>query len=567
LAAPEPDLTPSAFTPLARTDVLLRVANLMASTEGLEKILGRVAEIVREAMGAERCNILLIDPETRTLRPGASAAPRRDQRLFETYRQMPPIPLSDDGALAGFYQEDRAVVIEDARQAGFLPRQVVDAFGLETLLLLPLRHRGSLAGLMVVEYEAGRRIDPEEVLTIEAVGRQAGMVVSHARAEEHARLASAALAERVMQQSVLLDVSLLLGTAMELDAMLQHVAESLATVLPVTYCRIALWHPARRRLEVRAGYSRRGGREVVLIGHTIDPDHSPWHAQVLKTRQPVVVNSGMALDEDQASVAGARSLLLLPMVGENRFFGIITIGEERSVARSPFSEERIDFYRTLSSQAALAIEKAELFRQREEGYWSAIHSIASVVEARDMGTHEHVYRVSSIAVELGRRLGVQGDPMRALERASILHDFGKITVPDRVLLKPGPLTPEEWEEMRSHSVVGGQLLSRIPFLAEAVPLVRHHHESWDGNGYPERLKGAAIPAGSRIIAVADTYDAMTTNRAYRSALPAERAFEEITTRAGVQFDPEVCEVFAASFADGGLARAVSSATSTPPPGQ
>lgn len=566
MEAPEQESTPGSLAPLAGTDILLRVANLMASTDGLEKILARVAEIVREAVAAQRCNILLIDPETRTLIPGASAAPRRDQQLFATYRQMPPIPLLEDGALAGFYSEDRAVVIDDARKANFLPPQVVEAFGLETLLLLPLRNRGSLVGLMVVEYEAGRTMSPEEIRTIEAVGRQAGMVVSHARAEEHARLASAALAERVMQQSVLLDVSLLLGTTMELDSMLQHVAESLATVLPVTYCRIALWQSSQRRLEVRAGYSRRGGREVVLVGHTIDPSHSPWHAEVLRTRRHLVVSATEAADGDQFSVGDARSLLLLPMVGENRFFGIITIGEERSSARSPFSEERIDFYRTLSSQAALAIEKAELFRQREEGYWSAIHSIASVVEARDMGTHEHVYRVSGISMELGRRLGLQGDDLRALERASILHDFGKITVPDRVLLKPGPLTAEEWNEMRSHSEVGSRLLSRIPFLAEAIPLVRHHHESWDGNGYPEGLKASAIPAGSRIIAVADTYDAMTTDRPYRSALPVERAYDEITGRAGVQFDPEVCEAFAAGFEDGGLARALTSATSTPHPG-
>ncbi|HEV3232154.1 MAG TPA: HD domain-containing phosphohydrolase [Candidatus Dormibacteraeota bacterium] len=543
--------------PLDRSEVLLQVANLLAAGDDLDQVLAAVAEVVRQGLAARRCNILLLGDEGTTLRPGASAAGRPDRRLFEIYKQMPAILLDRASPLRQALEGDRAIQIEDATASDLLSPEWTETFELESLLLLPLRHADRLTGMMAVEYASGTCLTPDQVETMEAVAHQAAMVVGHARAQEETRRTSAALAERVMQQSVLLDISVLLAGTMDLDQLLQRVAESLATVLPVTYCRIATWDEGRRVLEIRAGYSRRGGVEHVLIGHTIDPGRSPWHARVLETREPLAV-SGMAAREEDADLrGGAQSLLLLPISGSDRLYGIVTIGEERSASRSPFSLDRIDFYRTLSSQAALAIEKADLFAARENSYWSAIHSIASVVEARDMGTHDHVYRVSAIAVELADRLGIRGDRREALQRAAILHDFGKIAVPDRILLKPGPLTSEEWVEMREHSSIGSILLGRIPFLEEAMPLVRHHHESWDGRGYPGGLAGKRIPAGSRVIAVADTFDAMTTERPYRAALPAERAFEEIMSRAGAQYDPEVAEVFAEAFADGGVGRAVS----------
>jgi HD-GYP domain-containing protein (c-di-GMP phosphodiesterase class II) len=544
-------------------DILLRVANLLASDDSLDQVLSKIAVLVRRAMAAKRCNILLVDARGNTLRPGASSAPRRDPALYARFRQMPPAAFSPEAALARGLTRRRSVFIPDARESKLISQEWTGAFNLRAVLLLPLRYRNAMTGLMVVEYPLGSRIPKRTLARLEAVAQQAALVIGHTRAVEEARTANAALADQVMQQSVLLDVSVLLGTTLDLDHLLQRVAESLAMVLPVTYSRIAAWDSQRRRLVIRAGYSRRGGTESVLLGHKIDPRRSPWHAQVLKTRAPLVVSGGEAREDDTALAAGARSLLLLPMVGEERFFGIITIGEDRSAARSPFSLDRIDFYRTLSSQAALAIEKAELFRQREESYWEAIHSIASVVEVRDMGTHEHVYRVSAVAGELARRLDISGSLMVAVQRGAILHDFGKISIPDRLLMKPGPLTPDEWIEMQAHSILGSELLSRVPFLEASIPLVRHHHESWDGTGYPDHLTHDEIPLGSRIIAVADTFDAMTHDRPYRRGMPIERAFDEISSRAGVQFDPLVSSVFAEAFQDGAVAGALRESSNRP----
>jgi len=165
------------------------------------------------------------------------------------------------------------------------------------------------------------------------------------------------------------------------------------------------------------------------------------------------------------------------------------------------------------------------------------------LDTRDTETQGHSRRVSEYTVTVARHMGVQEPELTQMRWGALLHDVGKIGVPDAILRKPGPLTPEEWVEMRKHPELGRRILSGIKFLEGAVPVVYCHQERYDGTGYPRGLKGDQIPLGARIFAVVDTLDAMTMNRPYRKALPYERAHEEIRQFTGSQFDPEVVDHF------------------------
>jgi len=149
------------------------------------------------------------------------------------------------------------------------------------------------------------------------------------------------------------------------------------------------------------------------------------------------------------------------------------------------------------------------------------------------------------AVAIARAYGMPEAELRDIEHGVMLHDIGKIGIPDSILLKPGPLSPEEWKVMRTHPEIGRRLVEHIPFLAGAVPIVYHHHERWDGNGYPEGLRGEGVPLGARIFAVADSLDAMTFDRPYSRAVPLEAAREEIARCSGTHFDPAVVSTFLA----------------------
>lgn len=181
--------------------------------------------------------------------------------------------------------------------------------------------------------------------------------------------------------------------------------------------------------------------------------------------------------------------------------------------------------------------------QLQQAYETSLTVLANAIEVRDLYTRNHVERVMDYSIEIALQMGWQGKQIEQLRFGAILHDIGKIHIPEMILAKVGPLNDEEWEQIKQHPITGAEMIKDIPYLLPAIPVVRHHHERWDGGGYPDRLSGDGIPLPARIIAVADGFDAMTTNRPYRSARSAEEAFDEILSCADAQYDPEVVEAF------------------------
>ena len=174
---------------------------------------------------------------------------------------------------------------------------------------------------------------------------------------------------------------------------------------------------------------------------------------------------------------------------------------------------------------------------------STIESLAMAIDAKDQMTHGHVRRVQAFAVELARLLGVRNEEMDALKAAALLHDIGKLAVPDYILNKPGKLTPSEYQKMKIHPTVGAEILRNVKFPYPVLPMVRHHHEHFDGRGYPDALRGEEIPLGARILAVVDCYEALRANRAYRKQLSQEEAVRMLREEAGKHFDPKIVQTF------------------------
>src|ERR1700733_7068106 len=171
-----------------------------------------------------------------------------------------------------------------------------------------------------------------------------------------------------------------------------------------------------------------------------------------------------------------------------------------------------------------------------------IEALALAIEAKDHTTHDHLQRVQSYAVEVGKDLGLDESQLEALRAAAVLHDIGKLAVPEHIISKPGKLTREEFEKMKIHPVVGAEILERVRFPHPVTPIVRWHHERWDGTGYPDGLQGLNIPIGARILAAVDCLDAMASHRQYRRALPLDEAMGKVVAEAGKAFDPQVVEV-------------------------
>ncbi len=229
---------------------------------------------------------------------------------------------------------------------------------------------------------------------------------------------------------------------------------------------------------------------------------------------------------------GAYDFIMKPVNVDELLFAA-----ERALERRQLLIERRQYHELLERR----VEEAT--RELQDAYRATLEALGSALDSRDVGTESHSRRVHGYALATARAYGVPEADIPDLERGVLLHDIGKIGIPDAILLKPGKLTPEEWQTMRRHPEIGKRLIQGVPFLQGAIPIVFCHHEKWDGSGYPRGLRGEEIPLGARIFAVVDAFDAMTFDRPYSKAITFEAAFAEIKRSTGTHFDPTVAKAF------------------------
>jgi putative nucleotidyltransferase with HDIG domain len=267
-------------------------------------------------------------------------------------------------------------------------------------------------------------------------------------------------------------------------------------------------------------------------------------AFILKDKEPFLVSSGEELPSefgDIKQIEGISSGIYVPLSVRGKVIGLLFVCRESS--RHPFTQSNVELVSVLSGQAAAAIENARLYEKLDKSYLSMIVTLSGVVESKDLYTDKHMKDIAEYSVEIAKKLGLADFEIENIRKAALLHDLGKVTVPDSILLKAGKLSEEEMDVIRKHPVHGAKMIESVEPIKHAREIIRHHHEYYDGSGYPDGLKAEGIPLGARIIAVADAFGAMTTHRPYRDALSADEAIMELEKFSGVQFDPDVVSAF------------------------
>jgi response regulator RpfG family c-di-GMP phosphodiesterase len=333
-------------------------------------------------------------------------------------------------------------------------------------------------------------------------------------------------------------ISEAMGSEIHLDSLLKLVFDSVVAEFEASMVTIALLEKDPNELVLKAHHGdwERIKQIPVLIGRD--------------RRNAAVLKSGRAeiMEELPTECAGgsekrgsASSVICAPLFAKGKVIG--TLNMLRSGKSHAFTTGDLQSLSIIASKAASAIENSRLYDQLESAYLSTIRALANAVEARDHCTRGHTERVTLIAEVMARHMGWSEEQLKWLTIGATLHDIGKIGVPDCILNKPGPLDAEEFEVMRQHPEMGARMLDGIPFLKPILPYVLHHHERWDGCGYPEGLRGTEIPVEGRLLAIADTVDAVLSNRPYRKANTPEKAVKELVKYKEIQFDPELVDVF------------------------
>ncbi|KPK44005.1 MAG: hypothetical protein AMK74_05850 [Nitrospira bacterium SM23_35] len=269
-------------------------------------------------------------------------------------------------------------------------------------------------------------------------------------------------------------------------------------------------------------------------------------------KKPVLIVPGLPIPEgfEEMPGTGELSSIYMPLTVRGKVIGMLFLSGPGT--EHPFSLPDVELVSVLSGQAAAAIENARLYEKLEHSYLSTIVTLSGIAESKDFYTDKHMKDIAEYSVDIAQKLGLPEADVENIRMAALLHDLGKVTVPDNILKKPGRLSEEEMEIIRKHPAHGAKMIESIEPMKDARDIIRHHHEYYDGSGYPDGLKGEAIPLGARIIAVADAFDAMTTNRPYRKALPMDKVVKELRDFSGIQFDPEIVEILIAILYEKGI---------------
>jgi len=276
--------------------------------------------------------------------------------------------------------------------------------------------------------------------------------------------------------------------------------------------------------------------------------------QVLTTRQPLLTTNAQQDPRFLASLSVAayqiRSVMGVPLIVKEELIGAIYV--DTRVALRLFEESDLNLLHAMANQAAVAIRMARLFQDLEELFLGTVEALVSALEAKDPYTRGHSGRVTQVTMAIAEEMKLSSEERNNLRLAGLLHDIGKIGSPEAILNKTSGLATDERTEMERHPTHSAQIVSHIPQMADVVPAIRYHHERYDGQGYPEGLLGEEIPVLARVLAVADTFDAMTSDRPYREAQPVEQVVRILEEVAGSQHDPHATAAFLRAYKKGNI---------------
>ncbi|MGE5073825.1 MAG: GAF domain-containing protein, partial [Anaerolineae bacterium] len=427
-----------------------------------------------------------------------------------------------------------------------------------SVLTLPMRWQGDVIGvLQIMDNTTVRSFTDEELRMVNLFANQAAMAVQNARLFKET-------SQRAQEAAVIAEVGRDISETLQLNVTLERIAAHAKELFRARTCAVYVPEPGTTHLRAIAAL---GPFAEEIKASTVAPGSGVLGSIARQRRGEIVNNIGN--DPRAVLVPGTEDipiehLMGVPVLRSGELDGLIAVW--RIGAGEEFSVADLEFLSSLAGQVGVAIQNARLFehlqrsnQELSKAYDTTLEGWARALEMRDKETSGHSRRVTDLTLRLARRLGLPEVELTHIRRGVLLHDIGKMAIPDVLLKKNGPLTDDEWVDMRKHPRYAFDLLYPIAYLRPALEIPYAHHENWDGTGYPRGLSGTEIPLSARMFSVVDVYDALLYDRPYRKAWPRRKVLDYIREQSGIKFDPEIVDAFLALVQEPGIVEAEPSA--------
>jgi HD-GYP domain-containing protein (c-di-GMP phosphodiesterase class II) len=413
-------------------------------------------------------------------------------------------------------------------------------------LFIPIKVQDILVGIFLVGSKRSEQAyTMEDIITLSTVANQTAVAIENARLYTSEQT-------RLREMDTLYTMARQLVTTDNLGEVVSVVAEHAVNSVQANYARI-LTREQDGDYICRAIYPHTLPIKNLQIGKKEPLVAEHYYNWILQEDRAVVIRrNDPNLHTEELSalfMEDSETICFSPLKGVEEYIGLLVLGDKGENRQESFSSTKIRLINVISDYAASAIQRALLHERLEETFLETIVALANAVDARDTYTGDHSQRMADLSTKIGEVMNLEQKQIEALHWASVLHDIGKIGVPDGILNKKGPLTKEEWVIMKEHPVIGSQIVAPIKYLTPVSPIIRSHHEKFDGSGYPYGLIGEDIPLGARILAIVDAYIAIRDKRVYSESHTHEEAIAELRRSAGSHFDPEIVDIFCKTISE------------------
>ncbi len=526
---------------MEQLDALSRACQIVTASLDLNQVLNEIITLAKRLTQADYGGIVLVDEQ-------GHIGQHAEDSIVDTSLK---VRIRQDGLTHWVLQNQTAVIADTVTQDGrFEPTHAKDApqtinpalisAGIRSFASLPLTVKGQNLGVLHLYSKQPSAFRQTEGLLI-AFASQAAIAIDNAYQFQSAQ-------RRLEHISSMRQIDQAISSSLDLQLTLEILLGHVLQQLQVDAAAVLLYRPETQSLHFVAG---QGFRTSALQHSEIRLGQSFAGLAALE-RRIISVFDGNQLAKVFERSPNFRdehflSYLGVPLIAKGNVIGVLEIYHRQFLEPTA---EWLAFLEALAGQAAIAIDNTRLFNDLQnlnfqllQAYDATIEGWAKALEFRDMETEGHSRRVVEMALKLARRLGVEEQQLNNLRRGALLHDIGKMAIPDALLQKPGPLNEAEWQLMRQHPVFALQMLQNIPFLHSALDIPYCHHEKWDGSGYPRGLKGEEIPLAARIFAIVDVWDALTSDRPYRKAWTKQQALAYLEEQKGKHFDPRIVDAF------------------------